>query len=270
MAVESADETRSVSTGRRVWMWAAICISVVVLILAVAGIGGTWVARSVAINVATGVLEGIDHLAGVGREGAVLLDGGVAEVRSIVGSVEEAVGQIAEDVSDKGLVLTLLSPEKEQRLVEAAERVGETLDTFRSVIQAVIELVDAIDSIPFVNLPKPDPAELEELEADVQSVRDGVDQLASDIQAFRDGVASEISTVSDGAGRINSRLEETQEDLARIDGKLSDVQERANQLVGTVRIWATIIAIVLTLVLGWVGYGMVKLIRGNWAEVRTG
>jgi outer membrane murein-binding lipoprotein Lpp len=220
------------------------------------------------INVATGVLEGVELLATAGREGLAVVDGAVGDVRAVAGEVESAVGEIAQDVSDKGLILTLLPPEKEQRLVAGVDRAVEVVETIAGAIESAIKLIEAIDRIPFINLPKPDPAKVAELESDVQALQDGAEQLASDIQDFRDGVATEIGAVSDGAGRVSAALGEVQDGLAGVDSDLEGVQQGTAGLLRSVQVWTAVFAIVVTLLLGWAGYGMVKLIMGEWPIVR--
>ena len=269
MVVENKEIERPLSARRRVWIFAAIGISLLVLLLSVAGIAGTWVARAVALDVATGILDGVDQLAGVGREGVTQLDGHVVELRATVSTVESAADQFAQNTADKGLVLTLLPPETEQELEATTQRIGEGLDDIRSLIQAAADLINAIDSLPFVNLPEPEPGEMQALESDVTAIENAIDQLAADIQAFRDGVATEIAAVSAAAGEVDGWLETIQQSLGEIDGELSSIQDRANQIAERLRLWATIIAVLLSLILAWISYALVTLIRGYRAELRT-
>ena len=267
--MEESKSRPELSTGRRIWIVTAMVISIIVLVLNVAGIAGTWVARGVVIDIGIATFETIDQVAGIGREGAAAVDDVVAEIRTVTGEVVAAVDEIASDVSNKGIVLTLLPPEKEQRLYDAADRVGETVDSILSVIEAVTGLLEAIDSIPFINLPKPDPAEVEEMQANVQALADDVEQLASDIQQFRDEAAGEISRISSAAEEVGGRLDNTRANLSEIDSSLADIQERANAIKQRFSTIVTVIAVILTLLLAWVAYGMVALTRNYWAELRA-
>jgi len=57
------------STGQRVFAVISIILSVVVLILSVAGIIGTWWVYQPVIDLTTGVLVATDELAQAGRDG---------------------------------------------------------------------------------------------------------------------------------------------------------------------------------------------------------
>ena len=178
--------------------------------------------------------------------------------------------QLAEELfSDKGLVMTLLPPEKEEKIVDTADRIGETLSSITSTIEAAFDLYKAVDDIPLVNLPKPEEAKVQALDDDVQEIQDSVDQLAADIQEFRDGVASGVSEISAAAGEVNDRLERTSQNLSDLDSNLADVQTQANDWQGRFRTIATTASVVVTLILIWVIYAMVTLIKKYWTELQA-
>lgn len=263
------EQKESLSTGRRIWAITAIVISVLVLLLSAAGTVGTWIGRGVAIDVNDSLMEGVDQLASAGRQGATRLGEGVDEIRASVGEVESAVDQVAQDVSDKGLVMTLLPPEKEEKIVNTADNMGETLDSITSAVETAFDLYKAVDDIPLINLPKPDEAKVQALNDNVQEIQDSVDQLAADIQEFRDDAASGISKISAAAGKVNGRLGTTSQNLSALDSNLADLQTRANDWQGRFRTIATILAVVVTLVLIWVIFAMVSLIMKYWAEMQA-
>jgi chromosome segregation ATPase len=258
----------SKSTGQRIFAVISIIISVLVLLLAVAGIVGTWAGRSPAIEVATGVLEGVDQLAQVGRNNIARLDTRLANLNNAVGEVEAAVDQIAQNVEDKGLVLTLLPPEKEQQLENTAQQISDGLASVRELIEAVVELKQTIERLPFVDLPEPDPERVQATAENISSVRESVDELRSDIRQFREGASGEISKISTAASNVSRRLSTSQENLAQLDGRLAELQSRANQLKERIPIYVTTVAVLLTLLLAWVSYALVVLIRRALANLR--
>jgi methyl-accepting chemotaxis protein len=236
--------------------------------LSAAGTIGTWIGRGVAIDVNTSLMEGVDQLASTGRQGATRLGEGVEEIQSAVGEVESAIDELAQDISDQGLVMTLLPPEKEQKVVDTTDKISETLSSITSAVETAFDLYKAIDNIPLINLPKPDEAKVQALDNDVQEIQESVDQLAADIQEFRDGAASGVSEISAAVGEVNNRLERTNQNLSELDSYLADVQTQANYWNDRFRTITTISSIVVTLILFWIIYAMVNLIMKYWAELR--
>ena len=253
---------------RRVWAITSIVLSVVALLLSVAAIAGTWVARSVAVDLSTGVLDGIDGLAQVGRNGISRLDAGLGEVRGVITTVEDAVDQISENVEDKGLIMTLLPPEKEAELEAVTQKVRGVFADIRGVFVAVIEFKQAVDKIPFVSTPSLREERVQAIEEDVNSVRGGIDELKGNVRQFREGAAGEISRVSDAASNVDRRLGETQAELAAADGQLADLQARIDVLKRQLATWLTVGAVVMTLLFGWIAYALVRLIQQSWISLR--
>lgn len=260
-------EATGLNSGRRVWLWTAVVVSAVVLVLAVAGIIGAWVGRSALIGTTDRVLDGVNRVAEVGRGAIVRLDERVGELRTSVVDVQTSVEQVAQNVEDRGLVLVLLPPEKEVKLVSTAEAVNDAVQSVRDVVVTAVDLYRAVDAIPFVSLPAPDPQKVETAQSDVQAVRDSVNEIATGIRDFREGAAGKIETVALAAGQVDTRLTTTQENLAAVDGELEALQARTVALKQQIRTWTAIAAILLTLILAWIAYALVSLIMRDWAAL---
>jgi chromosome segregation ATPase len=266
---EQASNGSGNTVWRRVWAITSIVLSVIALLLSVTAIAGTWIGRSATVSVSHGVLSGVDRLAQVGREGVSRLDGRLGEVRGVVTTVEDAVNQISKNVEDKGLIVTLLPEEKEQELEAGAQEVRQVFADIRGVIESVIELKQAIDKIPLVSTPSLSEERLQALQEDVNSLRSGVDELKGNVRQFREGAAGEINKVSAAASDVDSRLGEAQDDLAAIDGQLGELQARIVTLKQRLATLLTIVALVLTLLFGWIVYALVRLIQQSWMSLRA-
>jgi len=243
-------------------------VSGLVLLLALAGIIGAWNLRGTAIQVSTGILEGVDQLAQVGRNNITRLDTRLSQLETTVGEIESAVDQVGQNVEDKGLVMTLLPPEKEQQLENTAQQISDGLAAVKDTIEAVRDIKQAIDRIPFVNLPELDPAKVAATEESIDSLHGGVTELKNDVRQFREGSAAKVSKISTAAENVGNRLTTSRERLAEIDNRLATLQSSTAQLEQTIHVYINTIVIVLTLALAWVIYAMVVLIRQSLAQWR--
>jgi X-X-X-Leu-X-X-Gly heptad repeat protein len=259
----------SMTSGRQAWLWASVVISVIVLILAVAGLFGTWIGRSAAINVNNRLMDGIIRLTSAGEEAADRVGTRITELNTRIAEVESAVDQVAQNVSDRGLVLTLLPPEKEQNLVNTAGQIRETANTITTSIRAAVDLYNSVNAIPFVNLPGPDEEKIQNLGSGVQEIQDGVDQLAADIQDFRESASAEVIRVSTAVGTVKDRVQETDDNLATLESDFSTMQTNAQEFKSRFSTRVTVLAVVITLFLLWVIYGMVIIIRDSWLELQA-
>jgi len=163
----------------------------------------------------------------------------------------------------------LLPPEKEQKLADTAEQISDGIASVKGVVEAVSELKQAIDRIPFVDLPQPDPERIEATEENINSIRESVDDLKTDIQEFREGASTNISKISTATSNISDKLETSQENLAQTDSRLEALQDRAGQLKARVSFYVTTVAVLITLLFGWIIYAMIMLIRQALATLRA-
>jgi hypothetical protein len=255
-------------TGTRIFAVISIILSVLVLLLALTSIVGVWVVHSTAIDVATGVLDGVGQLAQTGQNGLSRLDTRLSNLQEAVGEIESAVDQIAQNVEDKGLVMTLLPPEKEQRLETTAEQISDGLASVKDVLEAVVELKQTVDRLPFVNLPEPDAEKVQTTTENIDTIRSDVADLKANVRQFREESAAEISKISSAAVNVGNRLETSRENLAQIDGRLETLQTAADQLQQRIALYLTIIAVVFTLMFAWVIYAMVVLIQRALAQLQ--
>ena len=256
------------TTTKRILTVVSIILSGLVLLLALTSIISAWSTRNTAIQISTGILEGADQLAQVGRNSIARLDTRLSRLETTVGEVETAVDQIGQNVEDKGLVMVLLPPEKEQQLENTSQQITDGLAAVKDTMEAVRDIKQAIDRIPFVNLPEPEPEKVAAAEESVDSLRNGVTDLKNSIRQFREESATKISKISTAAEDVGNRLTTSRERLAQLDARLEELQTGATQLQQTIPMYVNTTVVLLTLALAWVIYAMVVLIRQSLAQLR--
>ncbi len=257
------------STGQIVWLWTAIVISVLVLIISVGAVIGTWVIRGVAIDLNNSVMDGVTRIAETGSGAIVRVQERVNEISTTVSEVQSAVDDVSQNVADKGVILTVLPPEKEENLVNSANQIRETAETITSSLAAAIELYQSINAIPFIDLPRPSDERLQEINTGVQEIESGVDQFTGEVQQFRDNASAEVDQLSQAAGAVKSRLQTTEGNLDQLHADVEQLQSSAQSFKVTFARITTIVAIISTLVFLWVIYGMVVLIQKSLQGLRT-
>jgi len=254
-------ETEQSHIGRKIWYGTAITLSVVVILLCVAAAVGTWVLGSTLSSVATQVLLVVEHTADGLINIVERIDTEVAGLEETSIAISEATKQLSQNVTDKGLILTLLPEEREQKLLTQAEELQQNLNSFLGVLKSGLEMYQSIDNLPFVSLPMPEQETVTNLEQNIADVRGTVQQVTTGIQEFRDGVSEEIGKVTGLLDDINAKLGETRQNLAQINSNLEAMQDLAARLRSKITLIFTLISIISTLFLAWLIYTQVEIIR---------
>ncbi len=247
----------------------ALILSSIVLVLTLCGILGVWVTNYVASSLVIDISVAVENSAQALQRGVLRLDSGVENLRGEIADVQQRVTQLSQNVSDEGLIRTLLPDSKVQRIDDATARVTDTTNAVHDSIDSARALCRSLNRIPGVNLPTLSEATQQDIGAAVDEVRGGVNELKSGLAAVRDRQADGIERVNQVTARIDTRLSNLQDRLNQINAALTNVQNIAKQLRQTIPMIFTILAVVATLILLWVIVTQVLVIRMMWHKIKN-
>jgi len=248
-------------TGRKILYGLGMFLSVVVLLASAAGIVGIWVLEPRAANSAVAVLGVLENGAGSMRQAAQGIDQKLTQVQAISTQVSDASAKLSQNVTDQGLVKLLLPDQQEQTLTATTASVKDAFSGLRDKLADAVAIYKSIDQLPFVKLPGPSQKQVDQFTASIADVQATVDQLKSDITAFRAGASDRISKVTAGVDQLSSRLAQGRDQLATLDARLAAAQAALGQLKNNVANTLMLAALLATLMLAWVAYSQVELIR---------
>jgi biopolymer transport protein ExbB/TolQ len=248
-------------TGRRIGYGTAIAVSGLVLMLCVVSIAGVWLVESVLSKTVVEVIEAVDVFTGNLRVVIEKVDQGVERMQETSTSISDASAQLAEQVTDEGLILLLLPEEQEQNLTEMAASLQETVDTLMSFLAAGLAIYHSIDSVPFIDLPSPSEEQVGNIQETVGEIQSLAENVETQITDFRSGVSDQIGKVEAGADAVTSKLDEVRASLSGLDSQLATLQESLVKLQKTILTALVLGAILMTLILAWVIYSQVEVLR---------
>jgi hypothetical protein len=266
-------ESGSRHTGRKIWYGVAIALCGLVILLSVVGVAGTWLVGSSLSTAITQALVVVENTATSLSAVVGQVDDGILRFEENTTAIRSATQQLSQNITDKGLVLTLLPEEREQALVAQAEELRQTMQSVVDALNAGLELYRTIDRLPFVSLPVPPQDTIAGVEQAIADTQGLVQQVSEGIQAFRAGVTQEISRVTTLLDEINARLGAAQQNLAQLDSTLMAVKDAAARVREVVPLVFTLISIFTTLFLSWIVYTQVEVIRGytrRWKSLGAG
>ena len=253
----------------RIFAGLTVFLCAIVLLISVAGVIGTWVAGRAVSDAAVQLLNGVDKAAGAARTMIAQVNTEVGQVRDQVTKVKTATDQLSQNVSDKGLVLTLIPPETDSELLASVRKVAESVANIREAVTSAIDLYRAMSKLPFVSLPQPDPESWGKVGDLATTLQTGVQDLTAAITEFRSAASGTVSKVTDGISRVEGGLSNVETTLNSVDTQLAAAQAQAAQLSQTIPTAFTVAMIVLTLFMAWVVYTQIVVMRGAWRKLRA-
>jgi uncharacterized phage infection (PIP) family protein YhgE len=247
----------------------AISVCMVVLLVCIVGTAGVWIVGRAASSAAVDLLAAVDTAAQSLRDGIFRVDAGIASLEETISTVETAAAQISQNVNDKGLVLTLLPETKEQELTDAVESLRATFASVRDYLKVIKETVQAVNSLPFVNLPVDALGSVNKLDEQMGKMITLVDELKTGISDFRANVAANISKITEVAANLKKRLGDFRTNMAQADQELSTIQNKSRQLQQMVPVIFVTSAVIVTLLALWIAYSQIVMIRRATTQLRS-
>jgi chromosome segregation ATPase len=254
---------------KRIAAVVVMVISVLVLVLGLAGIAGTWMVRSRLDDGLGRIVTAAGAEAAGARQELDRLDAALTQASTQIAAVEEEAQALGTDLDQNRPLLTALTDKLGVDLAPLAARAREMMDTIRETVAAVNSIVETINALPFVSKPVPEleklnslAAEIDSFEAEVQNLRLTIEQRRSEI------IAGSVSIVTTPAARIRGGLGRAQATVSGYSQRLGTLQENLSALRATVGQWLTWLAAILTLTLLWLALSQVALFVLGWRALR--
>jgi uncharacterized phage infection (PIP) family protein YhgE len=176
---------------------------------------------------------------------------------------------LSQNISDKGLVLVLLPPAKEEKLTNTVGAIKDALTTAEQTLSSLIDTLTFIDSLPLISVPKPDPDTVSAVAARVDKLNTTIDNTRARMQEARDNSAGAAQKISDATGEVNNAITEIRSELDARSQKLSATQDSLSSFAQSLPFWVYLGTLLVTLVLGWVIYTQVLIIQFALAKFKA-
>jgi DNA repair exonuclease SbcCD ATPase subunit len=248
-------------TLKRVLSVTTIILCAIVILLSAAGVIGAWATTGKVIEAGTKLLTGAEKAAGAVQIGLQSIDKELENLEDDTAAIQEATAQLSQNISDKGLVMVLLPPAREEKLTNSISAIEDALSTAEQMVSSLIDTLSFIESLPFVELPKPEPETVSSIAAKVEKLNTSIDNAKARMQEARDNSAGAAQRVSDAVGEINNDIETARSEVDTRSEQVAATQESLASLKQSFPTWVYISALLITLILVWVIYTQVLIIQ---------
>jgi hypothetical protein len=250
---------------KRILAAIVMVISILVLVLNLAGIVGTWMIRAQLAN-------GLGHLATVAgtqvttvKQGLDRLDTTLIRARDRVVAVEQDVQAFGTNLEENKVLLTAISDAIGIELSPLVDSAREITTSVREAAAAVSSAIEAINAIPFVSVPTPELGGVKKLSQDVEAFRTEVQDLRGAIDQRRSEIIQgTTSLITTPTSQIHGTLDTMQTTVSGSSQRLGAVQEELSAFKSSIGRWLTGVAVILTLLLLWIAFSQAGLVVLGW------
>lgn len=252
---------------------AAIALAVLFIGLSLFGIFGAWFVDRKATDAA---LKGF----GLIEVGIGVVDAGVGRVDDLIARSRTEVRQASETMTAAGAqaqanspVLNALNERLETSLAPRIAQMQQVLAPVRDAVGTVGNAVSLLNSLPMMadralRLAALDEAfnRLEELSADTTQLRGTLRTLV--VEQKSDIAPRTVAALKGLTQRIDTRLGEVQANVQAVRADVAALKDRLDKRQSRLLFVFNLLALLSTLMLAWILYTQVVVIRHHWARVR--
>lgn len=252
----------------------ALILAVLVIVLSLGGIAGAWWANTTITNITVQAFAIVDTGVNIVDTGVSRVDRLVQTGRTEVQQTADTIVSVADELRANRPILTALSERVETRLGPTVDQIRETLSPVREALTTVANIVSLLNSIPFINERAP------RLDA-LDQTFDRLSALAADIQqlrtTLREAALSEADRMTQQAvdvltgvtTRIDNRLAETQANIQQVQAEIQALRDELAARKARLMLIYDLAAIGTTLLLLWIIYSQVVVMRHHWRMLRA-
>ena len=252
---------------------AAITIAVLFIVLSLFGIFGAWFVDRKATDVA---LKGF----GLIETGVQVVDAGVGRVNDLIATSRMEVRQASETITAVGAqaqanrpVLNALNDRLETSLAPRIEQMQKVLAPVRDALGNVANAVSLLNSLPMMADRAPRLAALDDAFSRLEEISADGKQLRGTLRALVAGQSSDITaetlaTLNALTQRIDTRLAKVQTNIQGVRDDIAALQLRLDTRKSRLLFVFNLLALLSTLMLTWIVYTQVVVIRHHWTRIR--
>jgi hypothetical protein len=251
----------------------AIALAMLFIGLSLFGIFGAWFVDRKATDVA---LKGF----GLIEVGIGVVDAGVSRVDDLIKTSRTEVRQASETITAAGAqaqanspVLSALNERLETSLAPRIAQMQQVLAPVRDAVGTVGNAVSLLNSLPMMADRAPRLAALDDafnrlegLSADATQLRGTLRTLVEQNSDIAPGTVAALKGLTQ---RIDTRLGEVQANVQAVRADVAALKDRLAKRQSRLLIVFNLLALLSTLMLAWILYTQVVVIRHHWARVRS-
>jgi hypothetical protein len=245
-----------------------IILSVLVMVLNVAGIIGVWVANEPVTNTILDVLAPVEQTLDLVADLLDRISAGLERARGVVNTIDAIAETLGDRVEENRLILNLISRALGEELGPVVETTGEVVRTAEAAATTVQNGLEIADALPFISLGdgQLETTRIARMATRVSDLSTTIGELDASVQERRSEAAENIvSRITDRTSEMSAFLDDIQAEVDGYQAQISDIQERVATLKARIPLWIDMSSIAITLLLLWLALSQVSVFIHGWS-----
>jgi hypothetical protein len=250
---------------RKILGYTAMFLSIDVLIASILAVILMWTGFVAAGNLLVNLFTAAEKTTAVADKALAQIDNTMVDFGTKGYALSEDVAQVGQNVEDKGVIATLLPPDKETVFTDKVNEVKQTFGQVKDAVDSVRNFMGVFKALPFIQTPNLDDSLLGKVNDAIVKVEDFVAKIKQGTENARNGVTGAIDQISAALAGLSEAVFEARYPVAQLRGYV----QSANQVIlpflqSFTPIFFLFIGAIFTLLYGWTAFVMWKFFK--WAN----
>jgi hypothetical protein len=250
---------------RKILSYLAMFLSIDVLIASILSLIFMWLAFTAGGNLLVNLFAAAERTTAAADKALTQIDHAMVDFGTKSAALSNNVEQVSQNVADKGVIATLLPPDKETIFADKVNEVKQTLAQVKDAIDSVRNFMNTLQALPFIQTPKLDDSLLGKLDDAIRQVEDLVGKIKQGIENLRNGVAGAIEQVSGALAELSNVVFEARLPLAELRAYVQSANQAILPLLQVATpIFFFVIGVIFSILYVWTIFVMWKFFQ--WAN----
>lgn len=256
---------------KRIISGVVIFVSLLWVLLCLAGIVGVWLVNGSLTESLTGTLDQVESVLVFTRRRLDQEEADLSDFRDSIDTFNQTVTEAGEQAAEKSPTLTLIINTVSTELAPEIETTAEIISTIRGTILSTDSTLKTMNSIPFVSVPTLPMEQLATIDQKIQDAVTSVKTLGETAKKVEAGTIEHItSTITTQMELIDAQVEQVQTSLFEFNATLTKAEHGVvaiNARIPGLIDWGSVLA---TLTLLWISLAQGSLLYLGWFYLKTG
>jgi hypothetical protein len=249
-------------TFKKVVAWIAAIVSIIGVLVVVAGLFGSWVVYSQVTAVTLNLLTAGENIVMTTSNGVNRIDERLDVSQQRIDTVDEKVIALGAELADTSLLVAAIDKTIGDELYPILEAVGDTAVTIRETSASINNAIQAINDIPFISLDGifPDTNIFADIADGITAIETSIDETRVEVQERREERAEGlVDIVTAKTDEWRGQVTGVQNTLGEADARLAESSANLAELKISLPRTFMMITLALNLVLLMIGIAFVSL-----------
>ena len=227
-------------------------LSMVGIVLCLAGITGTWIVNGPLTNGLSKSLTSVENVLNFTGKGIGRVESELTEIQDKIEKINQDTIRTGNEITDNALALNLITTVAELKLGTRIETATEAINLIHEAVASVNHVVETADELPFFSLPMLPMGKLQTIDKHLSEALTAVQDIEMITADMKSGVTKKtVSSLTAQTTKIDRIAENIRISVAEFKSSVGAAKKATTTFKVNLARWIDLASIIISLIFLW-------------------